>query len=53
MSLQRRPGGEQRPVPRNVQEKAIRMGQLRGKMGPGDLLSLVVRSKVDRLLAGR
>jgi len=53
MSLARRPEGEQRPVPRNVQEKAIKMGQLRGKMGPGDLLSLVVRSKVDRLLARR
>lgn len=53
MTLQRRPEAEQRLVPKDLQDKYIKIGQMRGKMGTGDLLSMVVRSKVDRLLAGR
>jgi NAD-dependent dihydropyrimidine dehydrogenase PreA subunit len=53
MTLLRRPDAEQRAVPRNAVEEYIRLGRARGKMGYGEMVSMVARSKVDRLLASR
>jgi ferredoxin len=53
ITLLRRPDAEQRDVPRNAVEEFIKMGRARGKLGYGEMLSMVVRSKVDRLLAAR
>ncbi len=53
LSMVRRPEAEQRPVPRNIVEEHIKLGRVRGKLGAGEMMSLVVRSKVDRLLSRR
>ena len=53
LHMVRRPESDQRLVPKDVQDKYIKLGQLRGKMGPSELLSMMVKSKVDRLLAPR
>lgn len=53
LHLKRKPEAEQRQVPRDTVETYLRLGRLRGKLGPRELLGMVVRSKVDRLLASR
>jgi Fe-S-cluster-containing hydrogenase component 2 len=53
MTLLRRPDCDQRAVPRNAVEEYIRLGQARGKLGYGEMLSMLVKSGVDRLLAAR
>jgi NAD-dependent dihydropyrimidine dehydrogenase PreA subunit len=53
LSLLRKPKSEQPYVPRNLADAAIRLGQARGKLNPGKLVGMLVKSKVDRLLAPR
>jgi ferredoxin len=53
LSLVRKPEAEQRYVPKNAVDANIKLGQARGKLGVGELLRMLVRSKVDRLLALR
>ena len=47
----RKPKSEQPYVPKDYVETNIRLGQARGKMRAGELLGMMVKSKVDRLLA--
>ncbi len=51
LAMVRRPEEQQRQVPRTVVEEFIRLSRVRGKLGVADMLSLVVRSKVDRFLS--
>ena len=51
--LVRKPAAEQRSVPRDIVDTQIKLGQARGKLGAGELLGMVVKSRVDRLLASR
>jgi NAD-dependent dihydropyrimidine dehydrogenase PreA subunit/DNA-binding Lrp family transcriptional regulator len=53
LSLVRKPEPEQTPVPENVLESYKRMGRARGKMGPLSMARMSIRSKWDRLLAGK
>jgi Fe-S-cluster-containing hydrogenase component 2 len=53
LSLARKPEAEQPTVPKDIVDNLIKVGQARGKLGPGELIGLQVRSKVDRLLASR
>ena len=50
LSLQRKPDFEQPYVPKNTVDANIRLGRARGKMSNSELLGMVVKSKVDRLL---
>jgi Fe-S-cluster-containing hydrogenase component 2 len=51
LSLQRKPATEQPYVPKNLDEAFIKLGQARGKLTTLGLAGMLVRSKVDRLLA--
>jgi NAD-dependent dihydropyrimidine dehydrogenase PreA subunit len=51
LTLQRKPAAEQPYVPRNLTDTNIKLGQARGKLTTGGLVGMLVRSKVDRLLA--
>ena len=51
LSLARKPDAEQPYVPKDLAETNIKLGQVRGKLGTGELVSMLVKSKVDRLLA--
>ncbi len=51
LSLMRKPKDEQPYVPATLAEANIRLAMAGGKMGLVDMAGLVVRSKVDRLLA--
>lgn len=51
LRLARKPQPEQPHVPRDVVDSAIRLGQARGKMKWPALAWMVLRSKIDRLLA--
>jgi electron transport complex protein RnfB len=53
LTLIRRPESEQLKVPRDIEKAAIQLGKARGKLGPGKLISMVFKSKVDRFLATR
>jgi electron transport complex protein RnfB len=53
LSLRRKPEPAQPYVPKDGAEAAIKLGQARGKMKTATLVEMVVKSKVDRLLAGR
>jgi ferredoxin len=53
LRLVRKPEPEQKPVPGNMLEAAIRGGRSRGKMGPVTLAKMQLKSKLDRLLAAR
>jgi ferredoxin len=51
LMLLRKPEAEQPPVPNTTTGTYIRVGRARGKMGIGQIVSLAVKSQVDRLLA--
>ena len=51
LSLVRKPEAQQPYVPKDIVDNYIKMGQVRGKMGIGKLISMRVKSKLDRLLA--
>jgi len=53
LTLVRKPEPEQPKVPRNMVEASIRLARERGKLGPGKLVQMQVKSKMDRLLASR
>jgi Pyruvate/2-oxoacid:ferredoxin oxidoreductase delta subunit len=40
-------------VPKSIQESYLKLGRARGKLGTADLAWMALKSKVDRLLAGR
>jgi ferredoxin/DNA-binding Lrp family transcriptional regulator len=52
LTLARKPPERQPRVPRNVIEGALRLGRARGKIKPHTLALAMLKSKVDRLLAG-
>jgi electron transport complex protein RnfB len=51
LSLQRKPEAEQLYVPKDLVDTNIKLGQARGKLTTSGLVRMLVRSKVDRLLA--
>jgi NAD-dependent dihydropyrimidine dehydrogenase PreA subunit/DNA-binding Lrp family transcriptional regulator len=53
LTLIRKPESEQLTVPKNMQNAAIQLGKARGKMGTGNLVSMLLKSKKDRLLASK
>lgn len=53
LRLLRKPKAEQPYVPKDSVDANIRIGQARGKLNAGKLVSMLVKSKLDRLLAPR
>ena len=53
LRLLRKPKTEQPYVPKDAVDANIRLGQARGKLNAGKLVGMLVKSKVDRLLAPR
>jgi NAD-dependent dihydropyrimidine dehydrogenase PreA subunit len=53
LTLVRKPKPEQPKVPRNMVEASIRLARERGKLGPGKLVQMQVKSKMDRFFASR
>lgn len=53
LTLIRRPESEQLKVPKDIEQATIQLGKARGKLSTGKLISMVFKSKVDRLLAAR
>jgi Na+-translocating ferredoxin:NAD+ oxidoreductase subunit B len=53
LSLIRKPESEQRPVPKDAIAANLQLAQARGKLGKKELVSLVVKSRKDRLLSGK
>ncbi|MGZ6193219.1 MAG: 4Fe-4S binding protein, partial [Syntrophales bacterium] len=51
--LLRKPEAQQAYVPKNIIETSIRLGEARGKLGIGKMVSMQIKSKLDRLLAQR
>ena len=51
LTLVRKPDSEQLMVPKTMEKAAVQLGKVRGKLGPGNLISMLLKSKVDRLLA--
>ena len=51
LSLRRKPEAEQPYVPKDLVDTNVKLGQARGKLTTGGLVGMLVRSKVDRLLA--
>jgi H+/Na+-translocating ferredoxin:NAD+ oxidoreductase subunit B len=51
LSLRRKPETEQSYVPKDVVDTNIKLGQARGKMTMPGMVGMMVKSKVDRLLA--
>lgn len=51
LSLKRKPEEAQPAVPRNIVDATIRLGRARGKLSLPGMAALMVKSKVDRLLA--
>jgi electron transport complex protein RnfB len=51
LSLRRKPEAEQSYVPKDVVDTSIKLGQARGKLTTPGMVGMMVRSKVDRLLA--
>ncbi len=53
LTLVRKPESEQLMVPKTIEKAAIQLGQIRGKMSPGNLISMFLKSKLDRFLAAK
>jgi H+/Na+-translocating ferredoxin:NAD+ oxidoreductase subunit B len=51
--LKRKPESAQPSVPRDVVDTSIKLGQARGKLTTAGLVGVMVKSKIDRLLAPR
>lgn len=51
LTLERKPKQDQRPLPPDIARTMIRLAQSRGYMKPADLVKLVAKSQVDRLLS--
>ena len=52
LTLRRKPAGQQPSPPRNMVESYLKLARARGKLKPHTLAITVLKSKVDRLLAG-
>ena len=53
MHMERKPEAEQPYVPRDIVESTLRLARQRKVLDAGDLVSTVIKSKVDRMLAIR
>ena len=53
MTLARKPEYDQPDVPGNFTGTIFQLGRARGKLSPGKLLMMQLKSKVDRLLASK
>ncbi len=53
MTLARKPESDQPDVPKDVIKATIELGRARGKLNLGNLIMMLVKSKVDRLLASK
>jgi Na+-translocating ferredoxin:NAD+ oxidoreductase subunit B len=53
LALVRKPEAEQPHVPKNIVATTLQLARVRGKMGTGEMIGMVVQSAVDRLLAPR
>jgi len=53
MTLARKPESDQPDVPGDIIKATIELGRARGKLSLGDLITMQVKSKVDRLLASK
>jgi ferredoxin len=51
LSLVRKPESEQRIIPKDITATNIRLAQTRGLLSNSDLVTMMVRSKIDRLFA--
>jgi len=51
LALTRKPASEQEPVPADYDRAMIRLGEARGTLTKTGMVKMLVRSKVDRLLA--
>ncbi len=51
LSLVRKPQSEQRSVPKDIVRATLQLGQARGKLGAGELVGMVVKSGIDRLVS--
>lgn len=51
LSLTRKPSAEQANMPKNHIKSVIKLAQARGKLGLGKMISMQLKSKLDRLLA--
>jgi ferredoxin len=50
LHLERKPQADQTHVPKDVVDTTIQLGKARGKLSNADLVTMMVKSKVDRLL---
>ncbi len=50
LSLMRKPQAEQADIPKDHVKSLLKVAQARGKLGIGELVSLKMKSKLDRLL---
>jgi len=53
VTLARKPISEQPDIPKNTLDTYLRLGKKRGKLGTGDLIGVVARSKIHRFIAPR
>jgi Pyruvate/2-oxoacid:ferredoxin oxidoreductase delta subunit len=53
LSMQRKPEAEQPYVPRNSVDANFRLGRARGKLSTGEIVGMLIKSRVDRMLARR
>jgi Fe-S-cluster-containing hydrogenase component 2 len=51
LSLKRKPEAAQPFIPKNIVDTHIKLGRARGKLTAPEVVGMVVKSKVDRLLA--
>jgi Fe-S-cluster-containing hydrogenase component 2 len=51
ITLVRKPEMEQREVPKDMMKTAVKLGQARGKLNAARLVTMAVKSKMDRILA--
>jgi ferredoxin len=50
LHLERKPQAEQADIPKDIVDTTIQLGKARGKLSNADLVKMMVKSKVDRLL---
>ncbi len=53
LNLERKPDFEQSYVPADLTDTNVKLGQARGKLNAGSLVQMLVKSRVDRLLAAK
>ncbi len=51
LSLERKPADQQKPVPNNIIQMSRNLARARGKLNPAGEVVMLLKSKVDRLLA--